>query len=144
MKLLQLFLAGCCCGTFTMAAEPGCPDATDIRPSMLVGRWQIHWTGGTRHRGEVPWTLTLAPHPEYEGSLKGSLTRGGEHRLIVADWDDEVLTMEESHDGLRISATWQATATEGQCGREFQGSRLTDSLPGVDAQRFRMRSMSPR
>lgn len=110
---------------------------------MLVGTWRIEWSDGGRQRGEAPWTLLLAPHPEYEGSLKGQLDRGTERHLVVADWDDEALTMEESRDGQRIDATWQATATPGRCGHEFQGLRFTGSEPDASARRFRMRRPAP-
>ena len=122
------------------AAEPACPSAADISPRMLVGAWRIDWSDGARQRGETPWTLELAPHPEYEGSLTGSLSRGSERHLVAADWDDETLTMEESEDGQRISATWQATAEPGQCGRVFRGQRFTGTEAGADARRFRMRA----
>ena len=126
------------CAAFSATAA--CPAAADIEPKMLVGTWHIEWTDGGRQRGEEPWTLVLAPHPEYEGSLKGHLSRGSARHLVVADWDDETLTMEESVDGQRIDATWQASATEGQCGREFRGIRFTGSEPDASARRFRMRS----
>lgn len=131
-------------GLSAWASEPiTCPAAADIEPQMLVGRWHLDWTDGARQRGEAPWVLTLAPHPEYEGSLKGSISRGAEHHWVVADWDDEVLTMEESEDGQRISATWQATATAGQCGKLWQGLRFTGSAPDSAARRFRMRLITP-
>lgn len=128
-------------GAAAHAAAPACPSAAEIEPDMLVGRWRIEWTDGARLRSEAPWQLELGPHPEYAGSLKGSLNRGEEHRLVVADWDDEALTMEESVDGQRIAATWQATATPGQCGRELRGLRLPDSAPDASARRFRMRRL---
>lgn len=121
------------------SAARACPSAADIAPKMLVGSWHIEWTDGGRQRGEEPWTLLLAPHPEYDGSLKGHLSRGSQRHLVVADWDDETLTMEETVDGQRISATWQATATPAQCGRELRGRRLTGSEPDASARRFRMR-----
>ncbi len=130
------------CAAFSATAA--CPAAADIEPKMLVGTWHIEWTDGGRQRGEEPWTLVLAPHPEYEGSLKGHLSRGSARHLVVADWDDETLTMEESVDGQRIDATWQASATEGQCGREFRGIRFTGSEPDASARRFRMRAAPPR
>ncbi|TXI72276.1 MAG: hypothetical protein E6Q49_07320 [Limnohabitans sp.] len=136
-----LFLLWVCLGGVAYAAAPVCPSATEIGPDMLVGRWQLEWTDGARQRGEAPWLLELDPHPEYAGSLKGSLNRGEEHHLVVADWDDEALTMEESVDGQRIAATWQATATPGQCGRELRGLRLPDSAPDASARRFRMRRL---
>lgn len=121
-----------------------CPTAAEIETPMLVGTWRVDWTDGARQRGQAPWTLVLAPHPEYEGSLKGHIDQGQQQHAVVADWDDQTLTMEESEDGQRISATWQATATEGLCGRELQGLRFTGSEPGADARRFRMRSIGAR
>ena len=123
------------------AAHAACPSAAEIEAGMLVGRWQLEWTDGARQRGEAPWLLELDPHPEYAGSLKGSLRRGDAHHLVAADWDDEALTMEESTDGQRIAATWQATATPGQCGRELRGLRYTGSAPDAAARRFRMRRL---
>lgn len=120
-------------------AATACPSAVDIEPTMLTGRWQVEWTDGARQRGEEPWLLTLGPHPEYAGSLKGQLSRGDALHLVVADWDDQTLTMEESVDGQRIAATWQATASHGRCGQEFQGLRFTGSAPDSSARRFVMR-----
>ncbi len=125
-------------------ATPACPAASDLEPAMLVGTWQVEWTDGARQRGEAPWTLVLGPHPQYAGSLKGTLSQGSALHLVVADWDDETLTMEESEDGQRIAATWQASATAGQCGRVFQGLRFTGSAPDASARRFRMRFTPPR
>ena len=132
-----VFLA---CGlTAIQSTAAACPAAADIEPQMFVGTWRIDWTDGARQRGEEPWTLVLGPHPEYAGSLKGHLSRGSERHLVVADWDDEVLTMEESADGERIAATWQATATPGQCGRELRGRRFKGNEPDASDRRFRMR-----
>ena len=140
MKWPSLCMLPCwCIGLAAWAAEPACTPAADITPAMLVGTWRIDWSDGARQRGEAPWMLTLAPHPEYEGSLKGHLSRGAERHEVAADWDDDTLTMEESDDGQHISATWQATATDGQCGREFRGLRFTGAEAGADARRFRMR-----
>jgi len=123
----------------TLGAATACPTAADIAPGMLVGQWRIEWADTGRPRSEAPWVLVLAPHPEYSGSLKGTLSRGQERRLVVADWDDEVFTMEESQDGRRIAATWQATASQGRCGQELQGLRFTGSAPDASAQHFVMR-----
>ena len=128
----------------SLVAHAACPGAAEIEPSMLIGQWRIDWTDGARQRAEEPWTLQLAVHPEYAGSLKGSLSRGAEHHLVVADWDDETLTMEESKDGQRIDATWQAMVTPGQCAREFMGRRFTGIEPDASARRFRMRRLHDR
>lgn len=132
-----LLLLGLLCARASTAA---CPGAADIAPAQLVGTWRVEWTDGARVRGEAPWMLQLGPHPEYADSLKGHLSRGHERHLVVADLDDGTLTMEESVDGQRIAATWQAQATEGQCGREWRGIRFTGPEPDASARRFRMRA----
>ena len=124
-----------------VAASGACPSAAEIEPALLQGRWQIEWTDGERQRGQAPWLLTLGPHPEYAGSLKGTLVQGERQHLVVADWDDETLTMEESEDGVRIAATWQASASPGRCGRELHGQRWRDGAPDHTARRFRMRAL---
>ena len=123
------------------ATPPACPAAADIEAGMLAGHWQIEWTDGARQSGQAPWLLELGPHPEYAGSLKGWLRQGTVQHPVVADWDDEALTMEESADGQRITATWQASASTGQCGRELRGLRFTGSEPDDAARRFRMRRL---
>jgi len=123
------------------AAPGACPSAAEIEPAMLQGRWQIEWTDGERQRGQAPWLLTLGPHPEYADSLKGTLEHSGRTHLVVADWDDETLTMEESEDGVHIAATWQASASPGRCGRELRGQRWRDGAPEDSARRFRMRAL---
>ena len=140
MRPLRSVLPGALLWVSLSAAA--CPEPAAIEPAMLVGHWRIDWTDGGRQRGEEPWRLVLAPHPEYADSLKGPLSRGAERHLVVADWDDEALTMEESADGQRITATWQATATAGQCGREFRGLRFTGSEPDASARRFRMQRIA--
>ena len=142
---LHLVLLGCAMlPLLAQGATSACPTASEIEPAMLIGTWQVEWTDGARQRGEAPWTLVLGPHPEYTGSLKGTLSQGGTQHLVVADWDDETLTMEESVDGQRIAATWQGRAMTGQCGRAFQGLRFTGSEPDGSARRFRMRAVNRR
>ena len=144
-RLLSGLLPGLLLAAASRAwAAPACPSAADIEPTMLVGRWQVEWTDGARQRGEQPWLLILDPHPEYAGSLKGQLSRGDARHLVVADWDDQTLTMEESVDGQRIAATWQGRAMAGQCGRAFQGLRFIGSEPDGSARRFRMRATDRR
>ena len=121
------------------SAAPICPEVADIAPQMLSGRWQIDWRDEDRSHTQAPWVIELGPHPEYAGSLKGTLRHGPQHHAVVADWDDDSLTMEESEDGVHIAATWQASLSPGQCGRELQGVRFTGSEPDASARRFKMR-----
>jgi hypothetical protein len=43
---------------------------------------------------------------------------------VVADLEGGEFTLEESHDGARIAATWLGTVVTGSCGRVLQGQRI--------------------
>lgn len=94
-----------------------CPSAQDLTPEMLHGQWTVQVVG------ESPWALTLGPHPEHAGSLQGTLSQGPQRHAVVADLDDGEFTLEESHDGQRIAATWLGSLSAGACAREIQGQR---------------------
>lgn len=141
--LLRLALLWALVSLRTSVAASACPGPADIQPGMLIGRWQIEWLDDSHPRGTAPWLLELGPHPEYPDSLKGRLHHDQARPLVVADWDDETLTLEESLDGKHIAASWQATATEVGCGREFLGLRFTGTEPDASAKRFRMRALTP-
>ncbi|WP_155820434.1 hypothetical protein [Limnohabitans sp. Rim47] len=94
-----------------------CPTGQDLTPEMLNGQWTAQIAG------EAPWTLTLGPHPEHAGSLRGELTQGQQRHAVVADLDDGEFTLEETHDGQRIAATWLGSVTASSCGRQIQGQR---------------------
>ena len=49
---------------------------------------------------------------------------GARVHAVVADLNGREFTMEESHDGQRIDATWLGTAVPGHCGRLVRGERL--------------------
>jgi len=50
---------------------------------------------------------------------------------VVGDVDDGQLTLEESEDGKRISATWLGEVTEGRCGKEIRGTWSPEATPGA-------------
>lgn len=97
-------------------AAPGC--GSDIPAERLVGRWLAKVEGETS-----PWALTLAPHPEHRGSLRGELSQGPLRHPVVADLDEGEFTMEESHDGQRIAATWLGQLVAPDCARDILGTR---------------------
>ena len=113
MSLLSMLT---CLSSF---AQTACPTASEISADMLIGAWEVELHTQPPQR----WPLTLQAHPEHAGSLQGRLLQGARTAQVVADWDDGEFTMEESHDGQRIAATWLGTATEGQCGRQMDGQR---------------------
>lgn len=111
---LSLFLLACS----TPPASQTC--SSDIEAGTLIGPWsaQIDGEPGT-------WALTLSPHPEHRGSLRGELRQGTLRYLVVADLDEGEFTMEESHDGRKIAATWLGRLSPPDCHARIQGQRVT-------------------
>lgn len=108
-----LALAGC------TSLPPACPVPADVQPEQLHGVWTVQLDGAA-----PPWTLQLGPHPEHQGSLRGELKQGTLRYPVVADLEGGEFTLEESHDGVRIAATWLGTVVAGSCGRILQGQRI--------------------
>jgi hypothetical protein len=125
--LLALLLNGC----NLPLQPPDCPPGQSLGADQLLGNWTLHMAGMA-----TPWALRLAPHPEHLGSLRGELRQGDQRHPVVADLDGREFTMEESHDGQRIAATWLGTAVRGHCGRWIEGERLATGQAG---QGFTMR-----
>lgn len=122
---VALALAGC-------APWPlACTAAQDVKAEQLHGRWTVQLGDSS-----LGWTLQLGPHPEHRGSLRGELRQGSLRYPVVADLIDGEFTMEESHDGQRIAATWLGDVAAGSCGRLLTGERL---IAGQAPQAFRMR-----
>lgn len=101
-------------------AAATCPAVGDITPLQLQGQWLIQLKAQTQ-----TWRLNLKPHPEHIGSLRGELDTGTHRFLVVADWDEGDFTMEETHDGQRIAATWLGSASPEHCGQTLTGERET-------------------
>ena len=108
------------CASLTQWAHAQCAAPSDIRVDMLIGLWDV-----TLHSSPPQkWQMKLNAHPEHIGSLNGVLEQSHQRKVwIVADWDDNEFTLEESGDGQRIDATWQGTATPGLCGQQLEGQR---------------------
>lgn len=115
LAAMSLFLSAC-----STPPSQGC--SPDIRAEMLIGPWSAHLDGepGT-------WSLTLAPHPEHQGSLRGELRQGDLRYPVAADLDEGEFTMEESHDGRKIAATWLGRLSPPDCHSMILGDRLTDA-----------------
>ena len=123
-----LALTGCT-GVPKSIVSP-CPVAQEVSPQQLHGLWRVVLEGET-----TPWNLQLGPHPEHRGSLRGELVQGQLRYPVVADLENGELTLEESHDGQRISATWLGEVVASSCGQALQGERIG---PQEQRQTFRM------
>ena len=109
------------CGAAPALAEDCPQEALDVPVPALYGRWTVRFDDG------APMGVQLAAHPEYEGSVRGTIVRVGGAGPVTAqlagDVDDAgLLTLDESQDGQRISAVWSGGMQKDSCGKEFQGT----------------------
>ncbi len=116
---LAILIAFAAAAPLALAQTPPapCPAAADVSQVHLVGIWRAEFQGLWQGA-----TLLVEKHPEYEGSLSGGINRNGEKGLIAGDVEKGELTLEESADGKRISATFLGDIVEGSCGREIRGT----------------------
>ena len=96
------------------AASP-CPSAVEMDQQHLQGVWRAELAGHAV-------LLRLGQHPELGGSVRGTVQRGAATGLITGDVHEGELTLEESTDGKRISATWIGEVVDGRCGQEIRGN----------------------
>lgn len=104
-----------------MPATPAtCPTRADALPGQaLYGRWEVTFDGSGSDRTA---SVVLHKHPDYEGGVRGTITRAGHVAQLAGDiGDDGLLTLDESQDGIAISASWSGELQAGSCGREFKG-----------------------
>lgn len=121
--LAGLLLAGAAhAQTAAADAAPACPAPHEMRALNLYGAWRAQWPGSDA----PPATLQLQRHPELSDSVRGRVERDGITALLSGDVDDGDLTLEESRDGKRISATWIGRVVAQSCGKEIRG-RWTDA-----------------
>ena len=111
----------------SVLAQAPCPQPGELTAQMLLGTWQADLPG--------EWdtaTLVLAQHPEYAGSFRGTLQRGGRRLEVAGDYDEDdgAFTLEESADGRHIAAAWAGEIVEGSCGREIRGTWTRDGEAG--------------
>ncbi|MBF5007556.1 hypothetical protein [Diaphorobacter caeni] len=96
--------------------RPACPTAQQMEQPELLGRWSVQMDGEPG-----PITIELGRHPEWEGTVKGSIQRPEFKSIVVGDVNKGELTMEESRDGKSVSGNWYGTVAEGSCARLIRG-----------------------
>lgn len=112
----------------------GCPADWTMTDKQLQGEWQATITAQneTAH-------ISLGPHPEWQGTVKGTIERSGASHPMVGDVNQGTVTLEESADGQRITGTWLGEVLAASCGREIRGSFQTDEA--APQQEFVMRKL---
>ncbi len=101
-------------------AASACPNALEMDQQHLQGVWRAEMAGAAASADAV--LLHLGQHPELAGSVRGTVQRGATLGQITGDVHQGELTLEESSDGKRISATWIGDVTDGRCGQEIRGT----------------------
>ena len=94
-----------------------CPQAAEVNRLDLLGLWRAEFEGLAQGA-----TLLLEQHPEYTESVRGAINRDGQRSQLAGDVEDGEFSLEESANGVNISAAWLGDVVEGSCGREIRGS----------------------
>lgn len=120
-------------------AQPtaACPEPQAIEPVQLYGLWTLHlWPeGGSEAQPTSRGVLLFGRHPEYPGSVRGELrrSRGGQDlsALVSGDAADGVFNLDESADGVTMSAVWEGQVQD--CGRAIRGTRrVAEGQPATE------------
>ncbi|WP_332750777.1 hypothetical protein [Hydrogenophaga sp.] len=108
----------------------GCTSPADMAPAQLYGLWQlVLWpqTSGSEAAPASTGALLFERHPEYPGSVRGSLKRstpGNDRQALVSgDVTSGEFNLDESADGVNMDAVWEGNATASGCGQELRGIR---------------------
>ena len=96
-----------------------CPSALEMDRQHLQGLWRAELAGAAPVDAVL---LRLGQHPELAGSVRGTVQRGATIGQVAGDVHEGELTLEESTDGKRISATWIGEVVDGRCGQEIRGN----------------------
>lgn len=107
-----------------------CTQPGDMAPSQLYGLWQlVLWPqeGGSEAAPASTGALLFERHPEYPGSVRGSVKRstaGNDRQALVSgDVTSGEFNLDESADGVTMDAVWEGNVTASGCGQELRGIR---------------------
>lgn len=130
-----------------------CPTAKTIQAKNLYGQWSVEFSDPPRGL-PAKATLQLQQHAEYTESLAGTLLRdlsaapsgrvpGHSPRAQVAgDLEGVLLMLDESSNGINLTASWDGKVVDGSCGQTIQGvwkDLSSDALPNATDVPFTLR-----
>ena len=111
----------------TPAAPLSCP--AEIGSAHLYGQWQLTLRPAHGQHTEAP--LRLERHPDYAETVRGEWTApSGQVHLLSGDISEGELVLDESVDGVNISAVWAGYPVD--CGRGFEGERRPSAGSDTD------------
>lgn len=109
------------------APAPAACQGVQLEPAQLYGQWSLLlWpVDGTRTNPVATGTAHFERHPEFPGSVRGRLSASTSpgQTLLSGDATDGEFQLDESEDGVAISAVWNAFVNPVDCGRRLQGTR---------------------
>jgi hypothetical protein len=113
------------------AVVVACTQPADMSPTQLYGLWQlVLWPQdgpGSEAAPASTGALLFERHPEYPGSVRGSVKRstpGNDRQALVSgDVTSGEFNLDESADGVNMDAVWEGNVTPGGCGQELRGIR---------------------
>ncbi len=103
------------------------------------GLWQLSlWPEGSPETApSSTGALLLEPHPDYPGSVRGSLKRSthgnGAQAWVSGDLIHGEFNLDESVDGKNISAVWTGVAAGQGCAMAIRGERWVAERTSRDA-----------
>ena len=107
-----------------------CTQAGEMAPAQLYGLWQlVLWPqlGGSEATPASSGALVFERHPEYPGSVRGSLRRISAGNDVQARVSGDVtrreFNLDESADGVTMDAVWEGQVTPSGCAQELRGIR---------------------
>ena len=113
----QLAVVAADAQTPAQAPAATCLQPAEVTQQHLLGLWRAQFDG----LGQGA-TLLLEPHPELRDSVRGAINRHGERAVVAGDVEQGEFTLEESENGINISATWVGDVVAGSCGHEIRGT----------------------
>ena len=136
------FFIACCALSVSSGAQNHSKPDTDCIAAWETpsGALQGHWVADIDGIAS-PTHLHLDRHPEWSGMVKGSVRHGREEAVMVGDVNDGEVTLEESRNGVNISATWLGDVVENSCATEIRGQYLEGET--APARSFVLRKQTP-
>jgi hypothetical protein len=99
-----------------------CPASGEANAQQLYGLWRAAFSEPGANSVSSTATVLLERHPRFPESVRGAISRGDTKALLSGDLDDGQFTLDESQDGIHISATWIGSLVPQACGNEIRGT----------------------
>lgn len=108
--------------THNPVALTTCPEPDAMQVEHLYGLWRAEFRDPATARVIGTATLLFERHAEFAQSVSGASTRDGVQTRVSGDVEAGSFNLDESVDGVNISATWSGTVVPQTCGKEIRGT----------------------